>query len=207
MENNQGNTSVVNKGILKAAFKLVVEMDKVADIALPEKIVNIVKLHTKIGVSLAIVPVPGGDMVAAIANIWTMYLRINTVLGIKFSENILKTVASGIATNLAAYAMTAGIISTVFKFVPGIGTVGGAAIMGGVLYAATLASGYVYLKALTLAIAMSGGDLSKNNDIETNLKKAVDDILSDNEMIKSFIEAAKDSYKDEKHKLFTQKTT
>jgi len=105
---------------------------------------------------------------------------------LKISENVVKTIASGVATNLASYVAMLG-IGSALKFIPGIGSIGGALAMGGALYGLTLTSGYVYLRALTAW---------KKEEGHTDLGKNVDDVLknSKNE-IKNFISEAKSSYK------------
>ena len=109
----------------------------------------------------------------------------------KLGESVLKTIASAVATNLAGYAAVLA-VGGFMKFIPGIGSIGGAAIMSGALYAVTLASGYVYLKALT-ALVGKGGVVDENQ-----LKASVDDFLKNNKSeIKDFINEAKKDYKKE----------
>lgn len=78
------------------------------------------------------------------------------------------------------------------KFISGIGSIGGAVVMSGVLYAVILASEYVYLKALTA--------LLKKEEVVSGdkLKASVDDFMNNNHSeIKSFINEAKKNYKQE----------
>lgn len=175
--------------LLHAAYELVGVMDKATDDALPIEIADVVKLHAKLAVGSALIPVPGASTVAGAANIWTMYLRINGKIGMKFGESILKTIASAVATNLASYVavLTMG---EALKFIPGIGSIGGAVVMSAALYAVTLTSGYVYLKALT-ALLKRGGTVN-----DANLKSTVDTFLKDHKTeIKNFMNEAKTSYK------------
>lgn len=46
-----------------------------------------------------------------------MYLRINSKLGLSFAENVIKSVGSGVATNLAGYAVGMGVASAIKEFV------------------------------------------------------------------------------------------
>lgn len=62
---------------------------------------------------------------------------------------VLKSLASGVATNLAANVVGAIAVSTALSLIPGIGSVGADLIMGATCYALTLAAGYVYLKIMT----------------------------------------------------------
>ena len=177
--------------ILRVAFKLVQLLDKQADTVLPQEIADVVRLHSKLAVGSAWIPIPGADAVAGATIIWTMYTRINSKLGFTLKDNILKTVASGVATNLASYAAMSGVASAM-KFIPGIGTIGGAIIMSASLYAITLASGWVYLKALTVLAERSNGDLDFSK-----LGDAIKEVLKDSS-IKSLINEAKSDYKKSK---------
>ena len=183
MEENEVST------ILKVAIKLVKLMDKGADSMLPQEIVDIVKLHSKLALASAWIPVPGADLAAGAASIWGMYIRINNKIGLKVQDNIIKTVASGVATNLASYAAVSGVASAL-KFIPGIGTITGAIAMSATTYAMTLASGYVYLKALLYLAEKNNGKVDFSG-----LSEAVKSVLAEKSSIKELIETAKRNYK------------
>ena len=178
----------VDGKLLKASIKLVGAMDKVADKNLPKEIADVVKLHSKLALGSAWIPVPGADMAAGAASIWGMYVRINSKLGIPFGENVMKSIGSGVATNLASY-VAMGTVASALKFVPGIGTLAGAAIMSASLYGLTMASGWVYLNALC-ALAEKKG----NNFSVSDISSAVNSMLKDKSAIKEFIDSAKKSY-------------
>lgn len=122
-------------------------LNSAAEYVLPEDIVTIVKRHARIAVGTAFIPVGGLDIVAATANIWTMYVSINKKLGIKFSENKMKSIGSAIASNLVQnlgiMAVASGLKYT------GLGLAASIVILTGALYAFTITAGWVYLKALT----------------------------------------------------------
>lgn len=179
-------------GLLKAATELVDLLDKGADQLLPQQIVDVVKLHSKLAVGSAWIPVPGADVAAGAVNIWTMYARVNDKIDIPFGENVLKSIGSGVATNLASYFTMSGVASAL-KFIPGIGTFGGALLLSASLYAITLVSGWVYLQALILLAQKNGSDIASGD-----LGSAVQEVLKDKTTIKKFIEAAKKDYKNEK---------
>ena len=134
-----------DKKLLELAFELVQRLDKVADKNLPQEIVDVVKLHSKLAVGSAWIPIPGADVAAGAATVWGMYIRINNKIGLSFSDNVIKSIGSGVATNLASYIAMSGVASAM-KFVPGIGTLGGAIVMSASLYAVTLVSGWIYLR-------------------------------------------------------------
>ena len=177
--------------LIKTSIKLVQLMDKAADETLPNEIANVVKLHSKIAVGSAWVPIPGADMAAGAANIWGMYARINSKLGLPFGENMMKSIGSGVATNLASYLAISGVASAL-KFIPGIGSVGGALLMSASLYGATLASGWVYLQALCTLAEKKGSSFNMSD-----ISNAVTNMLKNKSTIKEFIEAAKETYKKE----------
>lgn len=174
--------------ILKVAIHLVKLMDKSADQVLPREIADVVKLHSKLAVGSAWIPVPGADMAAGAATIWTMYTRINSKLGLSLKDNVLKTIASGVVTNLASYVAMTGLMSAV-KCIPLFGPIGGAIAMSAGLYAITMVSGWVYLQALCLLAERGEGNLDMSQ-----LGDAVKDVLKDSS-IKSFIEDAKREYR------------
>ncbi len=180
--------------LAEAAVGLVAAMNKSVDEKLPEEIAGVVKLHAGLAVGSAWVPIPGVDVAAGAASIWTMYFRINDKIGIKFGKSIIQSVASGVATNLGAYVVSLG-VGEALKFIPGIGSVTGAIVESAALYAITLASGCVYLKALT-AVFKKGQPVNGEN-----LSQSVESFLKDNKSeIKNIIKEAKKEYKKEKQK-------
>lgn len=177
-----------DRSLMRAAIKLVQLMDKTADQSLPCKIADVVKLHSKLAVGSAWIPVPGADMAAGAANIWGMYVRINSKLGIPFGENIMKSIGSGVATNLVSYLAMSGVASAL-KFIPGIGSFGGAVIMSASLYAVTLASGWIYLQALCTLAERKGTTFSASD-----ITNSINEMLKQKSIIKDFINSAKKAY-------------
>jgi len=179
----------IDHELLHVAKEVVEQLDRQADNLLPKEIVGVVKTHSKMAVASSWIPVPGADLAAGAASIWGMYIRINNKINLPFAENIIKSIGSGVATNLAGYIAVSGVASAL-KFIPVIGTIGGAVVMSAAQYALTLASGYVYLKALSFAAGRSGGASITGAD----LKAAIDQVLGDKGFIKRFIEQAKKDY-------------
>lgn len=172
--------------VSKEAIEL---LDKQADNLLPKEIVSVVKTHSKMAVASSWIPIPGADLAAGAASIWGMYIRINNKIDLPFADNIIKSIGSGVATNLAGYIAVSGVASAL-KFIPVVGQIGGAVVMSAAQYALTLASGYVYLKALSFAAGRSGGTSISGSD----LKAAIDEVLGEKGFIKRFIEQAKKDY-------------
>jgi uncharacterized protein (DUF697 family) len=125
-----------------------------------------------------------------------MYARINKEIGLPFSENIIKTVASGVATNLAAGALASFIVSSALSFLPGLGSASASAIMCGTCYALTLASGFVYLKILTRIFQAKSDPTTFSAD---KLKEVAKQVVQE-EDIKSVMKEAKEEYKAAKNR-------
>jgi len=181
--------------LMEAALELVKKFDKMADEHLPEKIVETVKFHSKgaagAGVASGWIPGAAGLALAGVTAgfVWRMYAKINQELGIPFSENLVKSLAGGVTTNLASYAVGSIVISTIFSIFPGIGSVGATAIVGATSYALTLASGYIYMKALISLANIDGLNVS-----EEQLKEVTEKVIAETD-VNNIIKQAKDSYK------------
>jgi uncharacterized protein (DUF697 family) len=182
--------------LYKAAAELAKAMTKVADENLPKKLAEIVKLHAKLAVASAFIPVPGADMAAAAANIWTMYVRINNELDLPFAENVMKSIAAGVATNIGGAAAAFMVAGSLVKFFPGVGSVGGAVVMSATIYAITIVSGIVYMKAITRLLQSK--DATQIN--EEDLKAATDAVLKDKKAIKDTLKEARSEYSQDKEK-------
>lgn len=141
----------VDEKLLHAAVELVKVAHKELDKAMPARLARIVKMHAALAVGAALIPVPGVDMAAIAAAVWGMYYRINGELEMPFGENVVKSVATGVATNLAA-GLGALAVGEALKFIPVIGTLAGSVMMFTAAYALTLASGLVYMNVLTLLL-------------------------------------------------------
>lgn len=190
----------IDEQLLHQAKHLVEAMDKTVDEALPHEIAEIVKFHSKgaaVG-ALASAWIPGAGAAAAVAAsagfIWTMYGRIGSKIGLPFGQNVLKTLASGAATNLAGSVVGIVALSTVLSFVPGLGNIGASVIMGATCYAISLASGYVYLKIMAKLFA-KGVDLSTISEQE--LKDLVAAAAKDSD-VREIIKGAKADFHSKK---------
>ena len=200
MADNNTNTGFsIDELLLEAAIELGKTLDKQVDNLLPNKIANIIKFHSKGAAASAVAAgwVPGAGSTIAVTIsagfIWTMYAKINNAIGLKLSDNILKTLASGVATNLMAAYAGGWLISTIISFIPGIGNLGASVIIGATCYALTLASGYIYLKIMTELLSKEGKENLQNLNQE-KLKYEAEKIIQSNE-IKEVLEKAKKEYK------------
>ena len=182
--------------ILRSAKLLVNALDKVADKTLPAEIANVVKLHSKgagvAGLAAGWAPGVGSTLAVATAAgfVWTMYGRINSKLGVPIGKNILKTVASALCTNLAAYMAATFVGSTLASLLPGLGSVAAAGINGAMVFALTWVSGLVYLKLLTvLAVKHVSFASISAEEMKATMKEVVA-----GENIKSLLKEAKSMF-------------
>lgn len=185
-------SSVENK-LIKEGLNLV---GNVILEVLPDQLKECVSFSAK-GAAIAGVAsgwIPGlGGTIAAITSagfVWKMYIDINSKLGLKLSENILKTVASGIVTNIATNAMAFFIFTGIFSLVP-LGQGAAAVVIGGVTYAIMIVAGIIYMKILT-NIFKSGKNINamSADDLTTLAKEAMKNLD-----IKKMFNDAKSRYK------------
>lgn len=179
--------------LTQVALELVKVLNQAADEQLPGKLAGIVKLHAGIGVGCVFIPVPGADLLAAVGNTWTMYVRINRELELPFTQNLVKSLATGVVSNLASNAAILAVVGfgSALKILPGAGTVASYAVMSATVYGATIAAGYVYMKALAALLKNKSAGQVKEED----LKAAVATVMKDKAAVQSIFKSAKESYK------------
>ena len=119
---------------------------------IPERLLDVVERHKKIqlGASLAQSFVPGAGvaaMTAATISLWKMYYDINSVIGIKISENAGKSLASAVLTNFGSFGVqgVATAVSEGVKFIPFVGWMASAGISTVTTTAIIYGAAYVYL--------------------------------------------------------------
>lgn len=150
------------------------------------------------GVGSGWLPGAGGLVATAawVAAIWTMYALINKKLGISVKENVLKSLASAILTNILAAAgayLLAMIAGGILSFIPGIGTAAAMAVDAMLGYVTVFVSGILYLNLLTMMYEKYGNANFDGKDLK-GLAKSV----TANANIKSMMDEAKASYKEDK---------
>ena len=176
---------MANKALALAALMVVRQMDKSLREDIPDDIVNNIYGFAGGAVAASLVPVPGLDVALATADIWMMYVRINSLLGISFSENMMKSIGSAVIANLTANIGQMA-VGSALKFIPGIGSAIGGALMGMAVFDTTVASGWIYLKALC-NFYENGGD----GDLEATVK---DVLKNDKDEIRNIVKEEKKNY-------------
>lgn len=174
---------MIEEALMKGTIGKVaaVPMDATGKAVLPPEVYEIVKKHVsrvKYGTLAYAVPVVGEILGAgaSMVNIWTMYKEINDALGIKFSDNILKSIAGGVAANLGAYFAVSVALSALGKFIPG-GNIAGAVVDVAVTYAVTLVSGRIYLEVLSRMYA--AGEAITGDGLSAAIKAFLKDNKAD----------------------------
>jgi uncharacterized protein (DUF697 family) len=145
------------------------KINKITADVLPSDIEKIVLQHARIAIATAVIPIAGLDVAAATANVWAMYISINNAIGLKFSDNIIKSVASAVVAN-SIQNLGVLAIASALKWNP-LSYIASVAIMASALYALTIVSGWVYLKALA---NMAENDSDINSSIKLSLSKYSD---------------------------------
>lgn len=150
------------------------------------------------GVGSGWLPGAGGLVATAawVAAIWTMYALINKKLGISVKENVLKSLASAILTNILAAAgayLLALLAGGILSFIPGIGTAAAIAVDAMLGYVTVFVSGILYLNLLTMMYEKYGNANFDGKDIK-GLAKSV----TENANIKGMMDEAKAAYKEDK---------
>ena len=153
------------------------KINDAAKYVLPEDIEKIVRKHAAIAVATAFIPIGGLDLVAATANVWTMYVRINNALDVKFSDNKMKSIGSAVVSNLVQNLGVAAVV-VALKWNP-ISYVASVAVLTGALYGLTITAGWVYLKALT-NMALNDGDIDRSIKETLKDKASISQVYKDN---------------------------
>lgn len=123
---------------------------------------------------------PGvGSSIAAgieISFVWSMYYRICTKLGLSVKKELIKGLGSAFVTNMAAAIAAQLIAGTVLSIIPGIGTVGAAAVNGLMGYSVTYYSGIIFMNLLVrLFKAGKSMDTCTADELKRMLKQESDD--------------------------------
>ncbi len=127
------------------------------------------------------VPAAGGilGLVALTGTVYTMYAKINSMLGIKFTQSMLRSVATMILSNIAMNVLAllgAAAVDTVLSFIPGLATVS-SLVYAAVCFAAVWTAGALYLSVIS-AIAKAEKQPSEmtKKDMKRTIKATADEM-------------------------------
>lgn len=114
-------------------------------------------------------PVPFSDCALLIPTQVGMIASITVIFGFNINKSVITALVSATLGTGGATLLGKTIVSNAFKFIPGVGTVGGAAISGGTAGLITTALGEAYVGVMELVYNgdMSINDIGKKKGRET----------------------------------------
>jgi len=130
--------------------------------------------HSCINGAIALIPVPGVGEVACIVNQIAMYRKINELVGVKFSDQVLRNIGKFLVSQCAGAAAGLALVfgaSAVMKFIPGLNFVGGLA-QASVAGVANYVCGEVYYQMLGKVIKAGGTEGATDAEIIEKLRSA-----------------------------------
>lgn len=148
-----------------------------------------------------LVPEAGGliTAIAQTALVWTLYVKINNIIGLEMSDNTAKFIGSAILTNLSLNAGSlllgyAGAVAV--SFVPIFGQFTAAAIEATLGYTLIYVSAVLYLIFLTKVFQAKGKiEITGSNEEKEIIKGVIK-----NTSLKDLIKEAKNNYKEAKNR-------
>jgi len=108
---------------------------------------KIVKKNTYCAAGIGCVPLPFVDLVGIGGFQAMMIKELSNLYGVKFHDHLVRNLVTALLGTLSARTITAGIVGSAFKFIPGIGAVIGSLLaVPAVAGAVTYAIGRVFIK-------------------------------------------------------------
>ena len=105
---------------------------------------EIIRDHVLISMAAGLIPAPGIDLGAALANQLALLARLSKLYGVPYTENLGKSVVGSLMASSGGTFAGGALSLTLVKFVPFIGTAFGVIAMPTVLGAYTYALGKVF---------------------------------------------------------------
>ena len=188
-----GSEPEVPSELSSASTELAAVFADGSNMELRRELEQIVRAHSKYAAGSALIPVPGIDMLFAAAIITSMYTRINRKLGLALSEGLVKAIAGSVATNIMTASSTFLVLGSGLKFIPGLGSFGGGALMATTVYGVTFAAGVVYLNA----IEKLTNEKPANEINESELRRVTEELGRDRSQIHELLASARRDYRGE----------
>ena len=175
-------------------------MDLILALESDPGIQEIIKQHSMISGAMGLIPIPAAGVVASLGNVSSMCYRINSAVGVSFSQNITKSVAGMIASNLAQRAfIVAGLEA--LKFMPVLGSLVGGAGEAVVLGASTAVQGKLYCEWLRYMCVKDAVHADGTID-ETVSASVMDKIFESKSRIEAMMREAKEYAKNVDYKKY-----
>lgn len=132
-----------------------------------DDVVNLIFKHSCIGGAIALIPIPVVGEIAVIVNQIAMYRGINKLVGINFTDNILKNIGKFLLSQLAGIGVGMAAllgITAAAKFIPGFNFIAGFA-QAPAAGVANYVCGIAYYRMLGKFLENGGSDNSSEEDI------------------------------------------
>jgi len=137
---------------------------------------KIVYLASGAAAAAGVTPIPFADAAIIVPIQIGMLAKISSVFGLSVSDGLLKTLLAALIGTTGATIAGKTIVSSLLKFIPGVGTAVGAAIAGTTAAAITTTLGKIYITTLELICDKAGDVPPTSDDIAREFKK----LLSNN---------------------------
>lgn len=170
LNRTQGVGSGINVGSIGTLFSLANEVrHNVRDIKKTNASKNllptahakeIVVKYSKIATAVGASPIPFSDTIILAPTQIAMFLHINRIYGVEINNKTLSSFILGIGGVVGASYAGRMIVSSVFKLVPGIGSIAGGAINAFTARALTIMLGKAYIKMM-----QKHSNTLKNSDV------------------------------------------
>ena len=119
---------------------------------------------------VAVSPIPFSDALAIVPIQIGMLAGISAVFGLPIQQSFLSTLISSVITGGAATLAGRAIVSNLLKFIPGAGTIAGAAISASTASLMTKAFGEAYIAALEMLFIKNKGEIPTLEEIADAFK-------------------------------------
>jgi uncharacterized protein (DUF697 family) len=132
-----------------------------------EDVKKLIFKHSCIGGAIALIPIPFAGEIAVIINQVAMYRGINELVGIKFSDNILKNIGNFLLSQLAGIGMGLAALlglTAAGKLIPGLNFIA-ALVQAPAAGIANYACGIIYYRMLGKFLKAGGSGNSSDEEI------------------------------------------
>lgn len=190
--------------ILKTAINaLKDELRKTGKQINADEIEEIVMLHAGIGAAAGVGGMlPGAGPVLAtganVVSVVTMYVRLSKAIGITLEEGVLKAIASAVVADISSAIVGSLALSTVLSFIPGIGSVPSAIIIGAANFGVVYLAAMIFLKLITVLIKSRKDVSSMTAEELAERAKKISEDMDKSSAIKEAKKIYEDSQKDKK---------
>jgi uncharacterized protein (DUF697 family) len=133
--------------------------DRVARLARAD---TLVKDHMLISAGIGLIPAPGLDILAGVANQVALLKRLTSLYTVPFSEHAARGIVISLLGGVSTGALASGIFLSAMKIIPGAGTLVGVATMPVSLAAVTYAVGKVFVAHFEIGGTLADFNVSAN---------------------------------------------